>query len=99
MEKSTVKEFVAQKQVTSLSVVRFNTNNLPFVTFLGPQFEGGAENIYFSKSLSEKVQLGMKPSELGLKDLFIMDIINAEGETRTKIAAGSADYESVDNLF
>jgi hypothetical protein len=97
MQVITVQEFCATNKVSALSSVRVNENGYPFLTLLSPEFEGGAQNIYFSKSVAMQVKLGTTPKELGLKDYVVATTTNAVGETRLKLS--KTQYVSVEDLF
>jgi hypothetical protein len=97
MQVITVQEFCATNKVSALSSVRVNENGYPFLTLLSPEFEGGAQNIYFSKSVAMQVKVGTTPKELGLKDYVIATTTNAAGETRLKLS--KTQYVSVEDLF
>jgi hypothetical protein len=92
-----VQEFCATNKVSAISQVRVNENGYPFLTFLSPNFEGGAQNIYFSKSNAMKVKVGDNPKDLGLKDYVLKTTTNAQGEERLKLTTGQ--YVNVDDLF
>ena len=85
--------------VTAISPVRKNTNGYPFVTLISKSFDGGASNIYFSKSKSEEVELDMKAPAWGAKDARIVETTNEAGEPRLKIAGAGSDYTDVADLF
>jgi hypothetical protein len=86
--------------VKAISEVRENSNNYPFVTMISDKFEGGAQNIYFSKAQSAKVALGQPSADLGLKDLSIAHTSNADGELRLKITSkGESSYTDIEDLF
>jgi hypothetical protein len=98
MQVTPVKQFVADNAVTAISQVRTNENGYPFLTLLSAKFEGGAQNIYFSKTCALKVKLGQNPKELGLADYNVVEATNAAGETRLKLT-NNTDYVKVDDLF
>lgn len=91
----TLKEFVAQEGINAISNVRVNTNGYPFVTVLRGS---DAENVYFSKNASEKVDEGTTIKSIA-KDLFVVSCTNAAGEDRIKLSFSGENYESTDSLF
>ena len=89
----TLKEFCQANNVTVISHVRENVNQLKYCTFM---INGVAENIYFSKGATKKVNLG--DTAKAIRDMFIVEATNANGESRLKIASGS-EFTSVDSLW
>lgn len=95
-----VASFCKANGVTAIGPVRINVNGYPFVTMLSGAFEGGAQNMYFSKAQAANVKLDQEPSELGLKDLSIAHASNDAGELRLKITSkGESNYTDIENLF
>jgi hypothetical protein len=77
--------------------VRENTNGYPFITVLRGNV---AENIYFGIDASSEVSLGQDTKSIA-KNLFVVDTINAGGESRTKLSFKNADnaYYDINDLF
>lgn len=94
-----LKDYCTAQGVTAISPVRKNTNGYPFVTLLSSKFEGGAMNIYFSKSTAAKVVEGQEPKALGLSSMRVVEASNATGEARLKLTNSTGDYASVEDLF
>ena len=90
--------FCASNGVTAISNVRVNENAYPYLTLLSPKFEGGAQNIYFSKSCALKVSVGETPKALGLVDYNIVEVKNEAGEVRIKLT-NTNNYTNVADLF
>lgn len=79
-------------------VVRENSNNYPYITFITK--DNKAENIYFSKSKSAEVSAGMLVTASLMKDLQIATVQNAQGESRTKLVGfGESNRLSLDDLL
>lgn len=83
-------------------VIRENNNKFPYVTFIkagaGPNGENLAENVYYSKNLSNEVAEGMEvvPSLKGRK---ISLIEFSDGRpTRWKITSGESNWGSAEDL-
>lgn len=98
MKVTKLQEFCTSNGVTGISKVRTNTNGYPFLTFLSSKFEGGAENIYFSKNSSKTVAEGAEPKSLGLAKFYVANTTNEAGEPRLKLTNNS-EYSSVEELF
>lgn len=92
---SPIKSWLAKEGFISLvPEIRTNKNKYPYITFL--KEDNTAENIYFSKNASEKIEQGL----LGIMDLksaFIIGATNADGESRTKISF--SQRESIEDFF
>lgn len=93
-----IKEFVALNNVTAISQVRTNKNGYPYLTLLSAKFEGGAQNVYFSRTCAMKVVVGQNPKQLGLADYNVVTATNADGETRIKLT-NSSNYVKIEDLF
>ncbi len=97
-----VASFCADNKVDAISKVRMNTSGYPFITMVGEGFEGGGENIYFSREQAKLVKEGQEPADLGLASLQIAHTENADGDARLKISGkgdGGADYTNVSDLL
>ena len=97
MEVINIKDFCSQNEVTGISTVRVNENGYPFLTLLSTKFEGGAQNIYFSKNQALKVKVQQTPKEIGIVDYKVAVTKNAAGEERLKLT--TSEYASVEELF
>jgi hypothetical protein len=90
METISLKEFMSKKSFSQvIPVIRRNTNGYAFLTFTNSSNE--AENIYFSKSMSDSLTEGDKTSIDFLRSLKACETLNAAGEYRWKLtdSAGS----------
>jgi len=104
---TSVQRFCEKHNITEVSVVRLNKNDYPYMTFLKAEKdpETGkqiAENIYFAKSLAEKMTLkqDMLAKDVGLGSLSISIITNnASGESMPKIVGKGGTYAQVEDLF
>lgn len=93
-----VKDFCSDHGITTVTKVRVNTNGYPFITFINESSE--AENIYFSKSLAEELNLQEGDAPSVLKGKRIVELEYDNNEVRFKIAKpGSDEYVSVSDLF
>jgi len=82
-----VSEFAASKGFTQIiPTIRANVNGYPFVTFINDNNE--AENVYFSKSSAESIELNEDISTK-LKTFQIGFTTNEAGEERVKIISNS----------
>ena len=97
MEVVNIKDFCSQNAVTQISNVRVNENGYPFLTFLSKAFEGGAQNIYFSRAQAAKVHVAQTPKELGIAEYKVVTTSNAAGEERLKLT--TSEYANVEDLF
>ena len=78
--------------------VRENSNHYPYLTFITA--DNKAENIYFSKSKSSEVSAGLIVTASLMRDLQIAEVVNANGETRTKLVGfGESNRLSLDDLL
>jgi len=85
---STIKDFAALKGFSSVApTVRVNTNGYPFITFIDEK--NVAENIYFSKAASAKVDVGMPVDKALLAQHQIAITKNEAGEDRIKLISNS----------
>lgn len=97
METISIQEFVTSNNFTSINeCIRVNINGYPFVTFINA--DNVAENVYFSKSESEKVIEGTVITMEMLKSWSIATTTNAAGELRMKIV-GAGKRLSLASLF
>lgn len=94
----TVQEFMkSQGFVSVVAVVRTNTNNYPYVTFINKDNE--AENLYFSKKAAEDVDAGDEIAK-GFFDPYVMVLAkNEAGEQRWKISSGNSLRIDAADLF
>jgi hypothetical protein len=78
-------EFCSSRNFTTIhEAVRENSNGYPFLTFISA--DNKAENVYFSKSMAENVTEGQLVDSKLLQSLQIAETVNANGETRYKLA-------------
>ena len=90
METISLKEFMNKKSFSQIiPVIRRNTNGYAFLTFTSASNE--AENIYFSKTMSDSLTEGEKVSIDFLRSLKACNTVNSNGESRWKLtdSAGS----------
>ena len=93
----TIKEFVkAQGFIQIAPQVRQNTNGYPFATFYTAKNE--AENIYFSKAASKKLNAGDVVDAQLLSQHQIAVVKNAAGEERVKLISNSERIDLADLL-
>lgn len=103
-ERVSIKNFMKKEGYTSFfKSVRYNTNGLPYVTFLSPTGDGktSAENIYFSQTLSDEVTEGTDVLDLFRSGTVkVAEITYKDGRpTRWKlVSAESGGYVSIDDL-
>jgi hypothetical protein len=84
MKTLSLKEFMADKKFSQvIPVVRYNSNGYAFLTFTNSSNE--AENIYFSKTMSNSLTEGEKTSIDFLRSLKACNTVNAAGESRWKL--------------
>ena len=84
MKTLSLKEFMQEKSFAQvIPVVRTNSNGYPFLTFT--YADNKAENIYFSKSMSEVVKDLEKVDIAFLRGLKACETANADGELRWKL--------------
>ena len=98
MKTLTIKEFAQANNIASFALtVRANANEYPFVTFISSTNE--AMNVYFSKSLAEKISVGDDvKSVLQSNSCMIAEIVNADGEVRIKLI-GNSERGNIEDLF
>ena len=85
---SSIKEFVKHKSFVDVApTVRNNINGYPFITFIDDK--NVAENIYFSKAASEKVDAGTPVDKALMSQHQIAITKNAAGEERVKLISNS----------
>lgn len=90
MKTLSLKEFMALLSFAQIiPVIRRNTNGYAFLTFTNS--DNKAENIYFSKTMSDSLTEGEKVSIDFLRSLKACNTVNAAGESRWKLtdSAGS----------
>jgi uncharacterized protein YbcV (DUF1398 family) len=90
METISLKEFMSKKSFSQIiPVVRRNTNGYAFLTFTSS--DNKAENIYFSRTMSDSLTEGEKTTIDFLRSLKACNTVNAAGESRWKLtdSAGS----------
>lgn len=93
-----VKEFMGERNFVSVhKTVRENANGYPYVTFIDK--DNKAENIYFSKSESDKHQAGNEIAKGFFDKLQIAETENAEGEKRMKLVGTGSLRVTVEDLF
>lgn len=103
-ERIPVKNFMIMNGFSSFfKSVRYNTNGLPYVTFLSPTGDGktSAENVYFSKNLSSEVAEGTDVLNLFRSGTVkVAQISYSDGRpTRWKLVSSeSGGYVSIDDL-
>lgn len=84
MKTLSLKEFMQEKSFAQvIPVVRKNNNGYAFLTFT--YADNKAENIYFSKSMSEVVKDVEKVDIAFLRGLKACETANADGELRWKL--------------
>jgi len=83
--------YATSSGITSVNpTVRVNTNDYPFITVLRGSGDDSAENLYFSIKASGHVAKGQKITSEGL---YVVETINAKGESRTKLSfEGDSNY-------
>jgi hypothetical protein len=97
----TLKSYAVEQGFSSVCPqVRENTNGYPFITFIDPKLpeKENAVNIYFSKSASKEVALGTPVKDIASK-LYVTDVLNADGEPRTKLTFNKGEYIALEDLF
>lgn len=94
MNTISLKQYCKDKEIIRISNVRANEKGYPFLTVVNQNNE--AENIYFSKAASQRVELHQQPS-LFANQLFIAETKNEQGEDRLKLSF--TQYEDVAELF
>ena len=94
-----VQAFMQENKFTTVNKeIGFNTNQYPFVTFISA--DNKAENIYFSKKLSDNYKPGDTINKGFFAALQIIKTVNAAGEERIKLGSLGGDNRlSVDDLF
>jgi hypothetical protein len=92
-------EFVKSNNFKEIhKAVRENANGYPYLTFITK--DNKAENVYFSKSKSAEVAVGMVVTGAFMRDLQIATVINAKGESRTKLVGfGESNRLDLDDLL
>lgn len=99
MKTTNLKTWLKEQGLTKLAAkeVRFNENGYPFLTFYNPEKgDKGAENLYFSKAASKKVQSSEWNWGL-LADAVVAEATNKDGEQRLKISFSK--MVDIDDLF
>lgn len=98
LNRRTVKEYMAEMGFIQVNAkVAQNVNEYPFVTFIDA--DNKAENVYFSKNASALVEEGDDIVKGFFDDFCVVDVINADGEKRTKIATKGGNRIDIDDLF
>jgi hypothetical protein len=96
MKYTEFKQWCSQEGVTAIApAVSINVNGYPFLTVLRNDV---AENVYFSINASEEVDAGTVTSSIAGK-LYITEVLNAQGESRTKLTFSAGKYLSLDEIF
>lgn len=97
MKTLSLKEFMADKKFSQvIPVVRKNSNGYPFLTFT--YADNKAENIYFSKSMSEVVKDVEKVDIAFLRGLKACETANADGELRWKLTDSAGNRVDISAL-
>lgn len=98
LETMSVKDFMKSNGLTVVNTVRENTNGYPYLTFINK--DNVAENIYFSKSLSDKFSAG-QPVIKGFFTGIIMSFVTYEDgrEDRWKLSSEGGNRLDADSLF
>ena len=95
MDRQSFQAYCRATVVTSINKsVNTNNNEYPFITVLRGAV---AENIYFSKAAASEVSKGLAVKSIA-KDLYVVEVINADGEVRTKLTFNSS-YMSMEDMF
>ena len=93
-----VAEFIKAKSFVEINnIVKLNSNNYPFVTFINAS--NVAENIYFSKASGAGLKQGDAVSIAMLANYRIAEVANAEGEVRTKLVSVSSNRINLASLL
>lgn len=88
MPRMKLRDFCMTKGYNMVSKVRVNTNGYKYVTLLHSDDPGTPENLYLGQRYSETVKVDDK---LPLGDLFVTEVLNADGETRFKLTDKNGD--------
>ena len=98
MKTMTIKEFALANDIKTYALtVRANMNGYLFVTFISATNE--ATNVYFSKSMTEKITAGDDVKVLFKEHACqIAETTNADGETRLKLI-GNSERGNIEDLF
>jgi len=91
MSHITLKAFCAASNAQMLSDVRINANKYHYI-FIDD------ESLYFSKNGSALVSAGQSILTIA-KDLYVIDVVNADGEPRQKLTFTAPSGTSVADLF
>lgn len=99
METMSIKEFMVENDFCQVNKsVAENSNGYKFLTFIDS--DNNAENVYFTKSLNEKVPTGTLVNRDFVSDKVICIVENAKGVVRYKIASrGESLRVNIEDLF
>ena len=86
-----LQSFCASKNAQTLSDVRVNSNQYPYIFI-------DEETYYFSKNASAQVDAGTTILSIA-KTLYVIDVVNATGEPRKKLTFTEPSGTSVADLF
>lgn len=101
MTRTPLKSYAVTQGVAVIKPVAINKNGYPFVSLImeekGADDKHLCKNIWFTKRASKEVVLGDKVKDL--PPLFILEVVNDNGEPRTKLDFGQDDsMTSIDEI-
>jgi hypothetical protein len=104
METTSLRSLVKNGAIKNISTLRMNTNGYPYLTFIG--VNQSSANVYFSKRAADLMTTNFEEGDSVLnavKDANIVQVTNAEGETRYKISLSNessyASQSELESLF
>ncbi len=95
-----LKTYCQSKGYNRVGPVRINASGYKYVTLLDINNTGNLENLYLGTRYSETVEVDDK---LPVADLWVTEVVNAEGELRMKLtdksgvlsAEKAAEYQAI----